>query len=194
LALPTEKAARLALRTQQVVAFETGVAHVADPLGGSHYVEWMTDEMERRAEEIFDHLDRVGGGSILEGVYRSIDDGWFTGEIADAAYGFERKVNSGRRVVVGVNRFTEGDDEVPPILSIGPEIEELQLKRLAQVRQDRDSDRVAAALDRIRTAAAVADHNLVPDMIDAVRAMATVGEIVDALADVFGRWTETPTI
>jgi methylmalonyl-CoA mutase N-terminal domain/subunit len=184
----------LALRTQQVVAFETGAANVADPLGGSHYVEWMTDEMERRATEIFDHLDLVGGGSILEGVYRSIDDGWFTGEIADAAYAFERKVNAGRRVVVGVNRFTEGDDEVPPILSIGPEVEELQLKRLAQVRQDRDGDAVAAALDQIRAAAAVPDHNLLPDMIDAVRAMATVGEIVDALADVFGRWTEAPTI
>ena len=194
LALPTEKAARLALRTQQVVAYETGAAHVADPLGGSHFVEWMTDEMERQAEAIFAHLDEAGGGSILEGVYASIDDGWFTGEIADAAYAFERKVNNGRRVVVGVNRFTESDGESIPILSIGAEVEELQLKRLAQVRHDRDAAQVAAALDRLRTGAAQADHNLVPDLLDAVRAYATVGEIVDALADVFGRWTEAPSI
>ena len=194
LALPTEKAARLALRTQQVVAFETGAAEVSDPLGGSYYVEWMTDELERQAEEVFAHLDRTGNGSILEGVYTGIEDGWFSGEIADAAYAFERKVNSGRRVVVGVNRFTEGDGDAPPLLAIGAEVEELQLKRLAQVRQDRDGAAVAAALDRLRAAAAVADHNLMPDIVDAVKVYATVGEVMDALADVFGRWTENPTI
>ena len=194
LALPTEKAARLALRTQQVVAFETGAAEVSDPLGGSYYVEWMTDELERQAEEVFAHLDRTGNGSILEGVYAGIEDGWFSGEIADAAYAFERKVNSGRRVVVGVNRFTEGDGDAPPLLAIGAEVEELQLKRLAQVRQDRDGAAVAAALDQLRTAAAVADHNLMPDIVDAVKVYATVGEVMDALADVFGRWTEAPSI
>ncbi|HUF34000.1 MAG TPA: methylmalonyl-CoA mutase family protein [Acidimicrobiales bacterium] len=194
LALPTEKAVRLALRTQQVIAHESGVVHVADPLGGSHHVEWMTDELERQAEEVFAHLDQLGGGSILEGVHAAIEDGWFTGEIADAAYRFERRVNDGRRVVVGVNRFTEGDDEVPPLLRIGPEVEDLQRKRLAQVRQDRDDAAVAAALDAVRAAAADPTVNLMPTLLDAVRAYTTVGELMDAMADVFGRWTEAPSI
>src|SRR5690606_12011879 len=111
LALPTEKAARIALRTQQVIAHETGVTNVADPLGGSWFVEELTGEMERRATEIFEHLDRIGGGSILEGVHAGIDDGWFQAEIADSAYELERTVQSGRRVVVGVNAFTEGNDD-----------------------------------------------------------------------------------
>jgi methylmalonyl-CoA mutase N-terminal domain/subunit len=109
LALPSDKAARIALRTQQIVAHETGVTNVADPLGGAPFVEWMTDEMERQAEAIFAHLDDVGNGSILEGVYAGIENGYFVGEIADAAYRFEREVNDDRRVIVGVNRFTEGD-------------------------------------------------------------------------------------
>src|SRR5262249_29044558 len=110
LALPTEKAARIALRTQQVIAYETGVTNVSDPLGGSWFVEELTDEMERQAEAVFAHLDELGHGSILEGVYAGIDNGYFQGEIAEAAYQLEKKINSGRRVVVGVNRFTEGDD------------------------------------------------------------------------------------
>ena len=115
LALPTEKAARIALRTQQVIAHETDVAHVADPLGGSWYVEALTDEIERQAEEMFAHLDELGGGSMLEGVIDGIEDNWFQGEIADAAYDLERRFNTGRRIVVGVNAFTEGndDDQIP---------------------------------------------------------------------------------
>ena len=107
-ALPTEKAARIALRTQQIVAHETGITNVADPLGGAPFVEWMTDEMERQAEEIFAHLLDLGDGSMLEGVYAGIDEGWFVGEIADAAYRYQREVSAGRRIVVGVNEFTEG--------------------------------------------------------------------------------------
>ena len=109
LALPTEKAARIALRTQQVVAHETGVTNVTDPLGGAPYVEWMTDEMERQAEAVFAHLDELGNGSILEGVYAGIDNGYFVGEIADAAYRFEREINNDQRIIVGVNEFTDGD-------------------------------------------------------------------------------------
>jgi methylmalonyl-CoA mutase N-terminal domain/subunit len=194
LALPTEKAVRLALRTQQVIAFETGVVHVADPLGGSPFVEALTDEVERRAEEVFAHLDHLGDGSILEGVHRGIEDGWFTGEIADAAYAFERKVNSGRRVVVGVNRFTEGDDEVPTILSIGDEVEEIQRKRLDTVKRTRDGAAVSAALDRVRSDAADPTVNLMPAILEATGAYATVGEVVDALADSFGTWSERPSI
>ena len=195
LALLTEKTARLALRTQQVVAHETGVPLVADPLGGSHYVEWMTDEMERRAEDVFAHLDDLGSGSILEGVYAGIESGWFQGEIAEAAYQLEKKVNTGRRIVVGVNRFTDaGDDEPLPILSIGPEVEERQLKRLAEVKQARDQEAVDRVLADVATAAGDASVNLMPPIIDAVRTYATVGEIVSALAGVFGRWTEDPVI
>ena len=194
LALPTEKAVRLALRTQQVVAHETGVVHVADPLGGAPFVEWLTDELERRADEVFAHLDELGGGSILEGVHRGIEDGWFTGEIAEASYAFERKVNAGRRVVVGVNRFTEGDDEVPTILSIGPEVEELQRKRLDTVKRSRSAAAVGAALDRVRTEAADPTVNLMPAILDATTVRATVGEVIGALADTFGTWTEHPSI
>src|SRR5438309_2359304 len=135
--LPTEKSARIALRTQQVIAHETGVPHVADPLGGSHYVEWMTEELERQAEEVFAHLDERGQGSMLEGVYSGIETGWFQQEIAEAAYQLERKLSSGRRIVVGVNRFTESDDEPLAILTIGSMLEERQLKRLDTVRRSR---------------------------------------------------------
>ena len=190
LALPTEKAARLALRTQQVVAHETGVAAVADPLGGSWFVEEMTDEMERRAEEVFAHLDELGNGSILEGIYTGIEQGWFQSEIAGAAYDVERRVASGKRIVVGVNAFTDGDDDRPHILSIGPEVEEFQLKRLAETKKARDDGAVARALEVITAAAKEPDQNLMPPIIDAVRTYATVGEICNALADVFGRHRE----
>jgi methylmalonyl-CoA mutase, N-terminal domain len=190
LALPTEKAARIALRTQQVVAFESGVAHVADPLGGSHFVEWMTDEMERQAEEVFAHLDRLGDGSILEGVYAGIEQGYFQGEIADAAYRAEREIAAGRRVVVGVNRFTEGDLGRPEILSIGPEAEEGQLKRLAEVKRARSQEAVDAALSQVTAAAGDSSQNLMPVIVEAVKTYATVGEIMNAMAVVFGRYTE----
>ncbi|MCA1656575.1 MAG: methylmalonyl-CoA mutase family protein, partial [Actinobacteria bacterium] len=160
LALPTEKAARIALRTQQVIAHETGVPNVADPLGGSWYVEWMTDEMERRAEEVFSHLDHLGDGSMLEGVYEGIANGWFQGEIAEAAYRFERRLGSRRRVMVGANAFTEDDGDGPPILSVGPEVEQAQLKRLAEVKQARTGDAVDAALARVTADAGVPDANL----------------------------------
>src|ERR1019366_4083441 len=127
LALPTEHAVRLALRTQQVIANEIGVVHVADPLGGSYFVEALTDEIESQAEEIFAYLDELGSGSILEGVYAGIEQGYFQGEIADAAYAFEQKVSTGRRQVVGVTGFREGNEEDPPeILQIGQEVEDLQ--------------------------------------------------------------------
>src|SRR5450432_2621237 len=177
LALPTEKAARLALRTQQVIAHETRVTNVADPLGGSWYVEELTDEMERRAEAIFDHLDRSGDGSMLEGALRGIESGWYQREIADAAYELERKLNDGRHLVVGVNTAREGNDDAPPeTLRIGAEVEETQLKRLAKVKADRDDAAVARGLDAVRTAASEPTTNVMPALIDAVRDHATVGE------------------
>ncbi len=195
LALPTERTARIALRTQQVIAHETGVANVADPLGGSWYVEALTDEMERRAEEVFAHLDELGGGSMLEGVHAALDNGWFQGEIADAAYDLERRVNDGRRVVVGVNRFTDAvDDDPVEILRISAEHEQAQVKRLQAVKADRDGRAVAAALDRLRADAADPEVNLMPTLIDVVGTYATLGEIIDALAEVFGRHVEQPVL
>jgi len=195
LALPTEQAARIALRTQQIVAHETGVANVADPLGGAPYVEWMTDEVERRAEEVFAHLDELGDGSILEGVYRGIDEGWFVSEIAEAAYRFERQVNAGERIVVGVNAFTEGnEDSEQNLLRVDPGVEDLQRKRLAAVKRSRDDEAVAAALAQVRADAADPAANLMPAFVDAVRAYATLEEVVTALESVFGRYTEPPII
>ena len=191
LALPTEKAARIALRTQQIVAHETGVVDVADPLGGSPFVEWMTDEMERQAGEIFDHLLDLGEGSILEGCYEGIENGYFVGEIADSAYRFEREVNAGDRIIVGVNAFTDGDDaDSRNLLRIGQDTEDYQLKRLADIKQQRDDAAVTAGLRRIRDEAGDPQVNLMPAVIDAVKSYATEGEIVCALADVFGRYTE----
>ncbi|MCY3577134.1 MAG: methylmalonyl-CoA mutase family protein, partial [bacterium] len=194
LALPTEKAARIALRTQQIVAHETGAASVVDPLGGSDFVEWITDEMERQANEIFDHINQLGDGSMLEGAYAGIEDGYFVGEIADAAYRFEREVNAGRRIIVGVNEFTEGEDDEATLLSISHETEELQLKRLEKVRGDRDDEAVKTSLAALVEAAERPDVNLMPPIIDAVRTYATEGEIVAALETVFGTYVETAVV
>jgi methylmalonyl-CoA mutase N-terminal domain/subunit len=194
LALPTEKAARIALRTQQVIAYETGAAAVADPLGGSYYVEALTDRLEAEAEEIFAHLDELGAGSILEGVYRGIEEGWFQGEIAQASADFERKLNDGRRVLVGVNRFAETDEPEADILYIGPEAEADQRRRVAEVKARRDKAAVERALAAVRRDAAQAEVNLMPSLLDAVRAYATVGEVIGALGQVFGTWTERAVV
>ncbi|HZD64504.1 MAG TPA: methylmalonyl-CoA mutase family protein [Acidimicrobiales bacterium] len=195
LALPTSKAARIALRTQQVLAEETGVANVADPLGGSWFVESLTDEMEAQAEETFAHLDDLGGGAMLEGVLRGIEEGWFQDEIADAAYRFDRAMNQHRRVMVGVNGFTEGNAEDPiEVLKITDEDERRQIKRLGGVKSRRDQAAVDRALRDLATAAADPDTNLMEPLIDTVRTYATLGEIMNALAEVFGRHQETPSI
>ncbi|NBN89742.1 MAG: methylmalonyl-CoA mutase [Actinobacteria bacterium] len=195
LALPTEKAARIALRTQQIIAYETNVAHVADPLGGSWYVEELTDEMERRAEEIFAYLDELGGGSILEGCIRGIEENWFQGRIADSAYELERAFNQGRRIIVGVNKFTEGNEEDNlEILQITNEDEARQLKRLDVVKGKRDQAAVDAVLAKLAKEAADSEVNLMPTLIEAVGQYATLGEIMNTMAGVFGRHVEVPTI
>jgi methylmalonyl-CoA mutase, N-terminal domain len=195
IALPTEKAARIALRTQQVIAYETNVAHVADPLGGSWYVEALTDEVERQAEELFAKIDEFGGGSMLEGCIKGIEDNWFQGRIADSAFELERKANDGRRIVVGVNRFTEGNDEgLDQILQISEEDEARQIKRLTGVRESRDQAAVDRALAELRQQASDPEVNLMPVLIDTVKTYATLGEVMTTLAQVFGRHVETPTI
>ena len=195
LALPTEKAARIALRTQQVIAYETNVAHVADPLGGSWFVESLTDEMERRAEDLFAYLDELGSGSMLEGCIRGIEENWFQGRIADSAYDLERKVNSGERVVVGVTGFTEGNDDAElDLLEITNEDEAKQRKRLDAVRAERNQAAVDAALARLAAEAADPEVNLMPALVEGAQAYATLGEMMGTMAGVFGRYVEVPTI
>jgi methylmalonyl-CoA mutase N-terminal domain/subunit len=195
LALPSERAARLALRTQQIIAHETNVAHVADPLGGSWYVEELTDEMERRAEALFAEIAEMGAGSMLEGCIRGIEENWFQRRIADSAYELERAFNAGERIVVGVNDFTEGSDEDDlAILKITNEDEKRQLERLERVREERDEVATRRALEKLATRAADPEVNLMDDLIDCARAYATVGEMMATMAGVFGRYVEVPTL
>jgi len=195
LALPSEKAARIALRTQQIIAYETNVANVADPLGGSWFIEELTNEMDLEAEVIFAEVAKMGEGSMLEGCVRGIEENWFQGRISDSAYELERSFNSGERIVVGVNDFTEGnDDEDLATLVITHEDEQKQLKRLAKVRRERSGERVASALERLAHDAGDPTVNVMPALIEAAKAYATVGEMMSALARVFGRYVEVPTL
>ena len=194
LALPTEKAARIALRTQQVLAHETGVTDVLDPLGGSWFVEELTDQLEAEAEAMFSHIAETGDGSMLEGAFELIDEGWYQGNIADSAYELEMKVNAGRRIVVGVNDFTEGNEEDQiDLLKITTEDEQRQIKHLQQIKADRNQAAVDEALIALSRAAET-DANLMLPLIDSVRTRATVGEIMNTLAEVFGRYQEKPFI
>jgi methylmalonyl-CoA mutase N-terminal domain/subunit len=191
LALPTEKAAQIALRTQQVIMDETGVANVADPLGGSWYVEALTDEMERQAEEIFTRIkDMSPDGTITQGILRGIEDGWFQGEIADASFRYQTAVEKGEKKIVGVNTLTDSVEGELEVLRISHEVEREQKRVLGERRAARDDDAVQRALkDLAQTARG--EGNTVPPMLDAVRAEATLGEICDALRDLWGEYVET---
>jgi len=192
-ALPTERAAEIALRTQQVIAEETGVADVIDPLGGSWFVEEMTDRMEERVLEILGQIDRMGSGSILDGVLHGIEEGVLQSSIADSAYEFEKALGSGERVVVGVNKYaSEGEDELD-ILKIGAEVEGTQRARVSAVRDGRDAGAVAAALEALEVGAAT-DDNLMELIVDAARVRATEGEIAQAMMAVFGGYREPPRV
>jgi methylmalonyl-CoA mutase N-terminal domain/subunit len=195
LALPTQKAARIALRTQQVLAYETNVANVADPLGGSYFVEALTEEMERQAELIFAEILDMGDGSMLEGVISGIESNYFQGRIADSAYELERSFNRGDRIVVGANRFLEGNEDTDlETLLITPSDEKLQVERLAEVRRNRDDGAVRRCLARLATEAADPEINLMPALIEAATNYVTVGECMMTLASVFGRYVETASI
>jgi methylmalonyl-CoA mutase, N-terminal domain len=185
LALPTEAAVRVALRTQQVIAHETGVANTIDPLGGSYFVEALTDEMEAAAYAYFDRIDALGG------MVEAVKQNFCQREIADASFELQRRVDAGERIVVGVNRYTEGDDDEWPILRIDPALERKQIDRVLGVRAARAGDAVERALGDLRAAAA-GDANLMPPLVAAARVHATEGEIVRALQDVWGAYTETP--
>jgi methylmalonyl-CoA mutase N-terminal domain/subunit len=186
LALPTQDAVRIALRTQQVIAHETGVANTIDPLGGSYFVEALTDAMEARAYEYFAKIDELGG--MVEAVKRNYPQR----EIADAAFVLQQEIDAGERIVVGVNAHTEGDDDAPPILRIDPALERKQIGRVQAVRARRDSAAVETALAELRNNAARTEVNLMPNLLECARVHATEGEIVAALQDVFGTYTETP--
>jgi methylmalonyl-CoA mutase N-terminal domain/subunit len=183
LALPTEHAVRIALRTQQILAFETGVPNTIDPLAGSYFVESMTDELERQAEEIFAEIDDLGG------VVAGIESGYFQARIARSASRFQDEVEARSRLIVGVNSFQEDDEPDLEILRIDESAAEAQAERLAALRERRDDGAVEHAL-RALTAAVMADDNLMPPMLDAVRAYATLGEIRIALETVYGRFQE----
>ncbi|MET0558807.1 MAG: methylmalonyl-CoA mutase family protein, partial [Solirubrobacterales bacterium] len=185
LALPTEDAVRLALRTQQVIAHESGVTNTADPLGGSYFVEALTDRLEAHAYSYFARIDELGG------MVEAVENGFPQREIADAAFRYQREVDSGERVVVGVNDFRSADDEEIPILRIDPALERKQAGRLEATRAQRDSGAVERTLNGLRAGASRGD-NLMAALIEAARARASEGEIVAALQEVYGTYSERP--
>ncbi len=186
LALPSEEAVHVALRTQQVIAFESGVPNVIDPLGGSYYVEALTDKMEKGCREYFDQIEKLGG------VIPAIEKGFFQREIARAAFRYQREIEEKKRIVVGVNDYVDEGEEIKiDLLRIGPEVEERQKKVLSDVRRDRDDAGVTAALAGLRAAAEGTD-NLMPHFVDCCRVYATEGEMIGVLREVFGEYREPP--
>jgi methylmalonyl-CoA mutase, N-terminal domain len=187
LALPTDKSARIALRTQQLLAYESGVANTIDPLGGSYFIESLTDEMERQAEIYFKRIEDLGG------VIPAIEASFFQKEIADSAFQYQRELEQKRRIMIGVNDF-KVDEEVPiEILRIDPKLEAEQVARVREVRRKRDQARCSRALTGLRKAAGGSD-NLMPYILEAVRAYATEGEIMNTLIEVFGIYTEQAVV
>ena len=190
LALPTDESAEIALRTQQVLMEETGVINVADPLGGSWYLEALTDRIEAEAEEIFTRIRELGeDGSITAGILRGIEDGWFTSHIAEAAFTYQQAVEKGDKRIVGVNAHTGTVTKELEILRVSHEVELAQRRELGARKGDRDGVRVKAALDRL-VAVSRSDDNMIPAMLDAARAEATLGEICDALKAEWGIYRE----
>jgi methylmalonyl-CoA mutase N-terminal domain/subunit len=184
LGLPAPEAARLALRTQQVIAYESGVTSVPDPLGGSEYIEKLTDEIERGAEVYIARIDKMGG------TLRAIEEGFIQREIQSSAYEYQKKVEKGEAIVVGVNRFEETASAPPPVFRIDPDIERRQIERVGALRAARDSRTHAMRLDELETAAR-GSANLMPHILGSCEAQATVGEISDRLRKVFGEYKET---
>lgn len=190
LALPSERAAHIALRTQQVLAEEAGVANVIDPLGGSWYVEQLTDDIEAQAETIFEQIRALGtDGTMMTGLLRGIDEGWFVGEIGEAAFRYQEQLDAGRKRIVGVNVLPDGVDTPLEILRIEHGVEVEQKSLLARRRAQRSQVDVDASLVRLR-AAAQTDTNLLPIILDAARAEATLGEICDTLRQLWGAYVE----
>ncbi len=186
LALPTAEAARLALRTQQVIAHETGAANTIDPLGGSYYLESLTNRLEAEACDYFERIRKLGG------VIAAIKENFFQREIAQASFRYQSEVESGQRIVVGVNRYELEDETEPELLKIDPALERKQVERLRALKAGRDSKAVERELARLKEVAARDDLNLMPPILEAARAYVTMGEMCDALREVWGVWRETP--
>ncbi len=191
LALPSAKAAQIALRTQQVLAEETGVGNVADPLGGSWYVEQLTDDLEAEAEAVFAKVREMGSGDMTSGILRGIEDGWFMAEIAEAAFSYQVALEKGDKKVVGVNALAGGVDEPLEILRVSHEVETVQVAELGSRRAARDEAVVQARLAELVEVAS-GEGNTIPAMLDAVRAEATLGEVCGALRGLWGSYTEPP--
>jgi methylmalonyl-CoA mutase, N-terminal domain len=186
LALPTEDAVRIALRTQQVIAHETGAVNTIDPLGGSYYVEDLTNRLEAEAYDYFDRIEKLGG------VIPAIKENFFQREIADASFRYQHEVEQKQRIIVGVNRYELEDEPEVEILRIDPALERKQIQRVQALRGRRDSVAVETALARMKQAAARDDDNLMPPLVEASKAYVTLGEMCEALREVWGTWTETP--
>jgi len=185
LALPSQNAAEIALRTQQLIAYETGVANVIDPLGGSWYVESLTDKMEEEAESYFEQIDELGG------VIPAIELGFFQREIAKSASDYQKLVDEKRRIVVGVNEFVKDDEKIDiPILEISKDAEEKQTKAINDLKNVRNYVSVERSLSNIKDACRTKE-NIMPPIIEAAKAYATMGEIVSAMKEVFGEWQES---
>ena len=187
MALPTEAAARLALRTQQIIAYESGVAATPDPLAGSYYVERLTDQLEAAANDYLDQIDAAGGA------IKAIDGGFQQREIQEAAYRTQREVETGDQVVVGVNKYRDDEVHTPELQRIDPAGEREQVERIRRVRAERDADTWQKSIDALREKAMGSD-NLLPAIVDAVKAHATLGEISDSLRAVFGEHRELVTV
>jgi methylmalonyl-CoA mutase N-terminal domain/subunit len=183
LALPSEQAVQVALRTQQIIADESGAADTVDPLGGSCYVEWLTDQIENKAMTYISDIDKMGSA------LKAIEKGYIQKEIATSAYNYQRAVDSGEQAIIGVNKFVVKEEHLLETLEIGIEVEQKQIERLRRLRQERDNQKVSEVLDRVRSVAS-SDENIMPVVIEAVKAYATVGEISDALRDMFGEYRE----
>ena len=184
LALPSEKAVKIALRTQQIIAYETGVINTVDPLGGSYFVESLTDKMEKSANEIFEQIDSLGG------VIPAIEAGYFQKEIADSAYRYQKEVERKEKFIVGINEFVEKDEKIDiPILLISPEVERKQKKRLADLKQSRNDELVKESLNDIKNAA-TDGNNLMPVLVKAARNYVTLGEMVNEMKEIFGTYEE----
>jgi methylmalonyl-CoA mutase N-terminal domain/subunit len=186
LALPTEHAVKIALRTQQVLAHETGVADTIDPLGGSYFLEDLTNRLEAEAYDYFERIRRLGG------VVPAIKENFFQREIAEASFRFQSEVEAGRRVIVGVNRYEEPEEQPIEILKIDQALEDKQVERVRSLRARRDAAAAEEALARLARDAARDDQNLMPAIVDAAKAYVTMGEMCDALREVWGTWRETP--
>ncbi len=187
LALPTEKAVRTALRTQQIIAYESGIPNVVDPLGGSYYVEWLTDQMEERAYRIFDEISMYGG------VIGAIERGYFQKAITESSYRYQKEVERKERIVVGVNEFTTDEPLEIPTLRLDPKGRDRQVARLRKLRRTRDRSKFESAMNRLRKIAE-GEENTMPAILDAVRAKATLGEVTGVLRDVFGEYSEQQII